>query len=188
MRDETSSGGLLANDCLVHYSVSSLPFGGVGKNTDRHCSPFLIYWLLNSLSAALSGKGKFWRAGVLIKSSYWLNTNNRSDILKINDVTNLVIFATKRSDFPPHVFTNRKQWNGLLPRQVQLRPAEPPARLSHQAAEDGGREQHAVPASHAQETGLGPLLHPEDRRPGLVGTDGALSHHGCGGCCCATGE
>lgn len=34
MRDETSSGGLLANDCLVHYSVSSLPFGGVGENTE----------------------------------------------------------------------------------------------------------------------------------------------------------
>ncbi|XP_077597367.1 aldehyde dehydrogenase family 3 member A2-like [Stigmatopora nigra] len=32
MRDETSSGGLLANDCLVHYSVSSLPFGGVGNS------------------------------------------------------------------------------------------------------------------------------------------------------------
>uniref|UniRef100_A0A672HJU1 Aldehyde dehydrogenase n=1 Tax=Salarias fasciatus TaxID=181472 RepID=A0A672HJU1_SALFA len=32
MRDETSSGGLLANDCLVHYSVNSLPFGGVGNS------------------------------------------------------------------------------------------------------------------------------------------------------------
>uniref|UniRef100_A0A4W6F2R1 Aldehyde dehydrogenase n=1 Tax=Lates calcarifer TaxID=8187 RepID=A0A4W6F2R1_LATCA len=32
MVDETSSGGLLANDCLVHYSVSSLPFGGVGNS------------------------------------------------------------------------------------------------------------------------------------------------------------
>lgn len=31
MVDETSSGGLLANDCLVHYSVNSLPFGGVGE-------------------------------------------------------------------------------------------------------------------------------------------------------------
>lgn len=29
---ETSSGGLLANDCLVHFSVSSLPFGGVGNS------------------------------------------------------------------------------------------------------------------------------------------------------------
>ena len=29
--EETSSGAVLANDCLVHYSVSSLPFGGVGK-------------------------------------------------------------------------------------------------------------------------------------------------------------
>ncbi|KAM6983532.1 aldehyde dehydrogenase family 3 member A2-like [Tautogolabrus adspersus] len=32
MTDETSSGGLLANDCLVHFSVSSLPFGGVGNS------------------------------------------------------------------------------------------------------------------------------------------------------------
>lgn len=31
MEDETSSGGLLANDCLMHFSVSSLPFGGVGE-------------------------------------------------------------------------------------------------------------------------------------------------------------
>ncbi|KAM9801514.1 aldehyde dehydrogenase family 3 member A2-like [Neosynchiropus ocellatus] len=29
---ETSSGALLANDCLVHYSVSALPFGGVGSS------------------------------------------------------------------------------------------------------------------------------------------------------------
>ncbi|PWA23093.1 hypothetical protein CCH79_00002379, partial [Gambusia affinis] len=32
MKDETSSGGFLANDCLVHFSVSSLPFGGVGNS------------------------------------------------------------------------------------------------------------------------------------------------------------
>ncbi|KAM3849751.1 aldehyde dehydrogenase family 3 member A2-like [Diretmus argenteus] len=32
MIDETSSGGVLANDCLVHYSVSTLPFGGVGNS------------------------------------------------------------------------------------------------------------------------------------------------------------
>ncbi|XP_008286833.1 aldehyde dehydrogenase family 3 member A2b [Stegastes partitus] len=32
MRDETSSGGFLANDCLVHFSLSSLPFGGVGNS------------------------------------------------------------------------------------------------------------------------------------------------------------
>lgn len=28
---ETSSGALLANDCLVQYTISDLPFGGVGK-------------------------------------------------------------------------------------------------------------------------------------------------------------
>lgn len=30
---ETSSGALLANDCLVHFTVSALPFGGVGEYT-----------------------------------------------------------------------------------------------------------------------------------------------------------
>ncbi|XP_066551624.1 aldehyde dehydrogenase family 3 member A2 [Amia ocellicauda] len=29
---ETSSGGVTANDCLLHYSVSALPFGGVGNS------------------------------------------------------------------------------------------------------------------------------------------------------------
>ncbi|GCC16876.1 hypothetical protein chiPu_0020422 [Chiloscyllium punctatum] len=29
---ETSSGGVTANDCLIHYSVDTLPFGGVGKS------------------------------------------------------------------------------------------------------------------------------------------------------------
>ncbi|XP_071778256.1 aldehyde dehydrogenase family 3 member A2-like [Centroberyx gerrardi] len=29
---ETSSGGLLANDCLVHFTVNTLPFGGVGNS------------------------------------------------------------------------------------------------------------------------------------------------------------
>lgn len=86
------------------------------------------------------------------------------------------------------VVVYRKQWYGLLPRQVQLRPAEPLARLSHQTAENGRGEQHAVPASHAQEAGLGALIHPEDRGPGLDGTDGAVSCHGCGGCHFPTGE
>lgn len=29
---ETSSGGVLANDCLIHFSVNTLPFGGVGNS------------------------------------------------------------------------------------------------------------------------------------------------------------
>ncbi|KAG7254741.1 hypothetical protein CRUP_033263 [Coryphaenoides rupestris] len=29
---ETSSGGVLANDCLVHCTISALPFGGVGSS------------------------------------------------------------------------------------------------------------------------------------------------------------
>ncbi|XP_060703709.1 aldehyde dehydrogenase family 3 member A2-like isoform X2 [Hemiscyllium ocellatum] len=29
---ETSSGGVTVNDCLIHYSVDTLPFGGVGKS------------------------------------------------------------------------------------------------------------------------------------------------------------
>lgn len=29
---ETSSGGVTANDVIVHITVSTLPFGGVGKS------------------------------------------------------------------------------------------------------------------------------------------------------------
>ncbi|XP_067866771.1 aldehyde dehydrogenase, dimeric NADP-preferring-like [Heterodontus francisci] len=29
---KTSSGGVTANDCLIHYTVDTLPFGGVGKS------------------------------------------------------------------------------------------------------------------------------------------------------------
>ncbi|XP_078278167.1 aldehyde dehydrogenase family 3 member A2-like isoform X2 [Rhinoraja longicauda] len=28
----TSSGGVTANDCLIHYTIAALPFGGVGKS------------------------------------------------------------------------------------------------------------------------------------------------------------
>lgn len=36
MIEETTSGGVTVNDVLVHYTLSSLPFGGVGK-TDSKC-------------------------------------------------------------------------------------------------------------------------------------------------------
>lgn len=32
MIEETTSGGVTANDVMMHYTLSSLPFGGVGKN------------------------------------------------------------------------------------------------------------------------------------------------------------
>lgn len=35
---ETSSGALLANDCLVHFTVNALPFGGVGEWVKGHRS------------------------------------------------------------------------------------------------------------------------------------------------------
>lgn len=137
MRDETSSGGLLANDCLVHFSVSSLPFGGVGEYTH----------------------------GLTLRPN------------------KMCVHTAKLS-----LFTYRKQWYGLLPRQVHLWSAKSSAQLSHQTAENGGDEQHAVPASHDQQAGLGAFLLPEDRRPGLDGADGAIGHHGWGGCRCTTGE
>lgn len=33
MLTETSSGGVTVNDVLMHYTVDTLPFGGVGKPT-----------------------------------------------------------------------------------------------------------------------------------------------------------
>ncbi len=35
MLTETSSGGVTVNDVLMHYTVDSLPFGGVGKPTNK---------------------------------------------------------------------------------------------------------------------------------------------------------
>lgn len=37
MIEETTSGGVTVNDVMMHYTLSSLPFGGVGK-TDSECS------------------------------------------------------------------------------------------------------------------------------------------------------
>lgn len=33
MLTETTSGGVTVNDVLMHYTVDTLPFGGVGKRT-----------------------------------------------------------------------------------------------------------------------------------------------------------
>jgi hypothetical protein len=37
---ETSSGGVTANDVIVHITVPTLPFGGVGKSGASH----LVLW------------------------------------------------------------------------------------------------------------------------------------------------
>jgi acyl-CoA reductase-like NAD-dependent aldehyde dehydrogenase len=34
--DETSSGGVTGNDVIMHFTVNSLPFGGVGKYDCLH--------------------------------------------------------------------------------------------------------------------------------------------------------
>lgn len=33
MLAETTSGGVTVNDVIMHYTLNSLPFGGVGKKT-----------------------------------------------------------------------------------------------------------------------------------------------------------
>lgn len=35
MIEETTSGGVTVNDVMMHYTLNSLPFGGVGEN-DNH--------------------------------------------------------------------------------------------------------------------------------------------------------
>lgn len=35
---ETTSGGVTVNDVLMHYTVDTLPFGGVGKSDNKHHS------------------------------------------------------------------------------------------------------------------------------------------------------
>lgn len=43
MIEETSSGGVTGNDVIMHFTVNSLPFGGVGKSDRRsgqYCCDF----------------------------------------------------------------------------------------------------------------------------------------------------
>lgn len=46
MIEETTSGGVTANDVMMHYTLSSLPFGGVGKSQ----SALHIYILYDGFS------------------------------------------------------------------------------------------------------------------------------------------
>lgn len=61
---ETSSGALLANDCLVHATVSALPFGGVGecvslrdKATVFVCFGFFFSWKSPNISVSSGNSG-----------------------------------------------------------------------------------------------------------------------------------
>lgn len=50
MISETSSGALLANDCLVHYTISDLPFGGVGKDSrTMHHLTFRVFFFKKNI-------------------------------------------------------------------------------------------------------------------------------------------
>lgn len=44
MIEETTSGGVTVNDVMIHYTLSSLPFGGVGKTqlTVHYCLSLAI--------------------------------------------------------------------------------------------------------------------------------------------------
>lgn len=44
---ETSSGGVTANDVIVHITVPTLPFGGVGKSGAGH----LVLWPFTRVQA-----------------------------------------------------------------------------------------------------------------------------------------
>lgn len=39
MIEETTSGGVTVNDVMMHYTLSSLPFGGVGKSLGKGLKP-----------------------------------------------------------------------------------------------------------------------------------------------------
>uniref|UniRef100_A0AAY4DBP5 Aldehyde dehydrogenase n=1 Tax=Denticeps clupeoides TaxID=299321 RepID=A0AAY4DBP5_9TELE len=53
---DTSSGALLANDCLVHYTLSDLPFGGVGSSGMGHYHGRYTFDQLSHLRSCLIKK------------------------------------------------------------------------------------------------------------------------------------
>uniref|UniRef100_A0A3B5LF39 Aldehyde dehydrogenase domain-containing protein n=1 Tax=Xiphophorus couchianus TaxID=32473 RepID=A0A3B5LF39_9TELE len=50
MIEETTSGGVTVNDVMMHYTVSSLPFGGVGENHDKNHPVQSVTDLFNTLT------------------------------------------------------------------------------------------------------------------------------------------
>lgn len=93
---ETSSGGLLANDCLVHFTVSTLPFGGVGeslnlKPTRSHCS---VVWLTHPLMPCSGNSGMGCYRG---RHSFDQLSHLRSCLIK-----RLNMEAVNSMRYPPH--------------------------------------------------------------------------------------
>ncbi|CDR00544.1 unnamed protein product [Oncorhynchus mykiss] len=62
MLAETTSGGVTVNDVMMHYTLNSLPFGGVGKK----CS-MILYTYAKSLGCCLA-RDLGWQA-----SRYWVD-------------------------------------------------------------------------------------------------------------------
>lgn len=71
---------------------------------------------------------------------------------------------------------SREQRHGPVPRAAQLRPAQPHAQLPDQEAGHGGDKQHALPAAHRREAGLGALLHPQAGQRGPPAPHGRAHH------------
>lgn len=68
MIEETTSGGVTVNDVMMHYSLSSLPFGGVGENEDPSSMFAFVHVLqinINSLTWF------FWRL-----KTWWVQKKN----------------------------------------------------------------------------------------------------------------
>lgn len=56
MIEETSSGGVTVNDVMLHYTLTSLPFGGVGK------SLHLLLDYSEDYGVFIAMKSAFWRS------------------------------------------------------------------------------------------------------------------------------
>lgn len=76
----------------------------------------------------------------------------------------------------------------MLSRPARFQPAQPPAKLSDQAAENGGIQQHALPPPHRQKAGLGALLSAQAAERGPAAAHGPAGRAGRPGSVCGAGK
>lgn len=120
---ETSSGALLANDCLVHYTISDLPFGGVGMHsrlcTIWHKQSFYrkaTHIIFNFLWKSPNPTGNSGTGCYHGKYTFDQLSHLRSCLIK-----NLNMERVNLIRYPPHTMEKLRWARILLTKQVNLK-------------------------------------------------------------------
>lgn len=113
MIEETTSGGVVVNDVMMHYTLSSLPFGGVGK-TDSKCIIVHIFTEVDFIMGGLVGGRLFLLGSYFPFKTSWHftfsnfaqeNLNSEDDWISKSIVNESMAFLIIDSPFQGYVFS-----------------------------------------------------------------------------------